>query len=141
MSTWFIFLVKHKETDQGPKLAEQWRTLKKILIFIMAGLLGAGCYAPRVNKYETAAYQLASPENKLRIEHGEISAGMSIEECKASRPEYYFTNKFTSINGAYELWEVKRGQGKDLYLQVVNGKIEKVSESEMKDRTKPIKLR
>ena len=72
------------------------------------------------------AYKSASPENKLKIEQGKIDVGMSIEECKASCPECQFLKKFTNTKGDYELWEVT-GSGKDLYLQVQNGRIEKVS--------------
>jgi hypothetical protein len=54
--------------------------------------------------------------------------GMSIEECKASCPECQFIRKFTNTKGDYELWEVT-GPEKHLYLQVQDGRIEKVSVS------------
>jgi hypothetical protein len=88
-------------------------------------ILAPGCPSPKVTRYETAAYQSASPENKLKIEQGKIDVGMSIEECKASCPECQFLKKFTSKKD-YEVWEAT-GPGKDLYLHVQNGRIEKVS--------------
>ncbi len=85
-----------------------------------------GCSSPKVAKYETIAYRSASPENRLKIEQGEIAAGMSIEECKAACPECRFVKKFESTRGDFDLWEVT-GPDKDLYLHVQKGRIEKVS--------------
>jgi hypothetical protein len=79
-----------------------------------------------VTRYETIAYKSASPENKTKIEQEKIDVGMSIEECEASCPECQFVRKFTNTKGDYELWEVT-GPGKNLYLHVQNGRIEKVS--------------
>lgn len=90
------------------------------------GILAIGCPSQKVTKYETLAYKSASPENRLKIEQGKIDVGMSIEECKASCSECQFLRKFTNTKGDYELWEVT-GPGKGLYLQVQNGRIEKVS--------------
>jgi len=104
------------------------RNLGKALALMMIGILAVGCYSSRVNRFETAAYQSASPENKLRIEQGKIEAGMSVEEGKVSRPDCQFINKFTSSDGSYELWEVRDSQEKGLYLlHVENGRIAKVS--------------
>jgi hypothetical protein len=104
--------------------------MEKILPLIIIGIfLAAGCSSPRVNKDETIAYKSASPENRLKIEQGTIGVGMSIEECKASCPQCQFSKKFASTDGSYELWKVSGGPPKELYLHVVNGKIEKVSES------------
>jgi hypothetical protein len=100
---------------------------RKIILFIVIWGLAIGCSSsPKVTKYETMAYQSASPENRLRIEQGEIAVGMSIEECKASCSKCQFFKKFTSTKGDYELWEVT-GPGQNLYLHVQNGRIEKVS--------------
>ena len=90
------------------------------------GILAIGCSSQKVTRYETMAYKSASPENRLKIEQEKINVGMSIEECKASCPECQFRRKFTNTKGDYELWEVI-GAGKDLYLHVQNGRIEKVS--------------
>jgi hypothetical protein len=90
------------------------------------GILAIGCPSQKVTRYETMAYKSASPENKLKIEQGKIDVGMSIEECKASCPECKFLAKFTNTKGDYELWEVTE-PGKDLYLHVQNGRIEKIS--------------
>jgi hypothetical protein len=98
----------------------------KIILLLAIGILVIGCPSPKVTRYETMAYKSASPENKLKIEQEKIDVGMSIEECKASCPECQFLRKFTNMKGDYELWEVT-GQGKDLYLHVQNGRIEKVS--------------
>ena len=89
-------------------------------------LMTIGCSSQKVTGYETTAYKSASPENRVKIEQGKIDVGMSIEEWKASCPECQFLRKFTNTKGDYELWEVT-GPGKDLYLQVQNGRIEKVS--------------
>jgi len=89
------------------------------------GILAFGCPSPKVTKYETMAYKSASPENRLKIEQGKIDVGMSIEECKVSCPGCQFLRKFTNMK-EYELWEVI-GSGKDLYLHVQNGRIEKVA--------------
>jgi hypothetical protein len=98
----------------------------KIILLLTIGILVIGCPSPKVTRYETMAYKSASPENKLKIEQEKIDVGMSIEECKTSCPECQFLRKFTNTKGDYELWEVT-GQGKDLYLHVQNGRIEKVS--------------
>jgi hypothetical protein len=99
---------------------------RKFVVFMAIGILAIGCPSPKVTRYETMAYKSASPENKLKIERGKIDVGMSIEECKASCPECQFLRKFTNTKGDYELWQVT-GQGKNLYLHVQNGRIEKVS--------------
>jgi len=99
---------------------------RKFILLMTIGILAIGCSAQKVTRYETMAYQSASPENKLKIEQGKIDAGMSIEECKASCLECQFLRKFTNTKGDYQLWEVT-GPGKDLYLHVQNGRIEKVS--------------
>ncbi len=99
---------------------------RKFVLLMTIGILAVGCSSQKVTRYETMAYKSASPENRLKIEQGKIDVGMSIEECKASCPECQFLRKFTNTKGDYELWEVT-GQGKDLYLQVQNGRIEKVS--------------
>jgi hypothetical protein len=98
---------------------------RKLTLLIAIGILAFGCPSPKVTRYETMAYQSASAENRLKIEQGKIDVGMSIEECKASCPECQFLRKFTNMK-EYELWEVI-GPGKDLYLHVQNGRIEKVS--------------
>jgi hypothetical protein len=99
---------------------------RKLSLLILIGILTIECSSsPKVSRFETMAYQSASPENKLKIEQGEIGVGMSIEECKISCPKCQFIRKFTSQRG-FELWEVT-GQEKDLYLHVQNGRIEKVS--------------
>jgi hypothetical protein len=104
--------------------------MEKILpLIIMSTFLAIGCSSPKVNTYETRTYKSVSPENKVKIEQGIIGVGMSIEECKASCPKCQFFRKFASTNGSYELWEVNGGPKKELYLHVVNGRIEKVSES------------
>jgi len=104
--------------------------MEKILPLIIIGtFLATGCSSPRVNTYETRTYKSVSPENKLKIEQGIIGVGMSIEECKASCPKCQFFKKFASTNGSYELWKVDGAPQKELYLHVVNGRIEKVSES------------
>ena len=104
--------------------------MEKILPLIIIGtFLATGCSSPKVNIYETRTYKSVSPENKLKIEQGIIGVGMSIEECKASCPKCQFFKKFASTNGSYELWKVDGGPQKELYLHVVNGGIEKVSES------------
>jgi hypothetical protein len=101
---------------------------RKLILFMAIWGLAIGCsFSPKVTRYETMAYKSASPENRLRIERGEIAVGMSIEECKASCPKCQFIRKFTSTKGDYELWEVT-GPGKNLYLYVQDGRIEKVSE-------------
>jgi len=113
--------------------------MKKILLFIMAGVfLATACSSPKVNTHETMNNQLV-PENKQKIEK---SVGMSIEECKASCSECKFAKKFASTDGSYELWKVNTqilrdpknpaGLKIELYLHVVNGKIEKVVESGIK---------
>jgi len=104
--------------------------MEKILpLIIISTFLASGCSSPKVNTYEARTYKSVSPENKLNIEQGIIGVGMSIEECKASCPECQFFKKFASTDGSYELWKVSGGPKKELYLQVVNGRIEKVSES------------
>lgn len=99
---------------------------RRLILLMTIGILAIGCSSPKVTRYETMAYKSASPENRLKIEQGQIDVGMSIEECKTSCPECQFLRKFTNTRGDYEVWEVT-GQGKDLYLQVQNGRIEKVS--------------
>jgi hypothetical protein len=89
-------------------------------------ILAIGCSSQKVTRYETMAYKSASPENKLKIEQGKIDVGMSIKECKASCPDCKFLRKFSNTKGDYQLWEAT-GPGKDLYLHVQNGRIEKVS--------------
>ena len=118
--------------------------MKKILPFIVAGVfLATACSSPKVNTHETVNSQ-SVPENKQKIEK---SAGMSIEECKASCFECKFVRKFASTDGSYELWKVNTqilrdpknpaGPKIEIYLHVVNGKIEKVVESGTK-RTYPL---
>jgi len=97
----------------------------KFILLLAIGILVIGC-PHKMTKYETVAYKSASPENKLKIEQGKIEVGMSIEECKVSCSQCQFLMKFSNTKGDYELWEVT-GQGKDLYLHVQNGRIEKVS--------------
>jgi len=100
----------------------------RVLALIIIGiLLAAGCASTKVNRFETVAYKQASPENKLKMEQGVIDVGMSIEECRVSCPECQFIKKFTTSSDSYELWETKGDQGRDFYLHVVNGRIEKVS--------------
>ena len=99
---------------------------RKFILLMTTVILAIGCSSQKVTRYETMAYKSASPENKLKIEQGTIDVGMSIEECKASCPECQFIGKFTSVKGDYELWTVT-GPGKNLYLHVQNGRIEKVS--------------
>ncbi len=104
--------------------------MEKILPLIITGVfLAAGCSSPKVNKHETIAYELASPENRLKIEQGTIGVGMSIEECKASCPKCQFVKKFGSTDGSYELWKANDRPKRELYLHVVNGRIEKIAES------------
>lgn len=98
----------------------------KFILLMTIGILAIGCPSQKVTRYETMAYKSASPENRLKIEQGKIDVGMSIEECRASCPECQFLRKFTDRKGEYELWEVT-GAGKDLYLHVQKGRIEKVS--------------
>jgi hypothetical protein len=98
---------------------------KKLWMVILIGVLAIECSSsPKVSRFETITYKSASPENKLKIEQGEIGIGMSIEECKAACPECQFIRKFASMRG-FELWEVT-GE-KNLYLHVQDGRIEKVS--------------
>jgi len=99
---------------------------RKFILLMTIGILAIGCPSQKVTRYETMAYKSASPENKLKIEQGKMDVGMSIEECNASCPECHFVKKFTDTRGDYELWKVT-GSGKDLYLHVQNGRIEKVS--------------
>ena len=99
---------------------------RKFILLMTIVILAIGCSSQKVTRYETMAYKSASPENKLKIEQGKIDVGMSIKECKASCLECQFLRKFTNTKGDYELWEVT-GPRKDLYLQVQNGRIEKVS--------------
>ena len=99
---------------------------RKFILLMTIGILVIGCPSQKVTRYETMAYKSASSENRLKIEQGKIDVGMSIDECKASCPECQFLKKFTNTKGDYELWEVT-GPGKDLYLHVQNGRIEKVS--------------
>jgi hypothetical protein len=102
----------------------------RILLLIITGTyLVAGCSSPKVNKQETIAYKLASSENRLKMEQGTIAVGMSIEECKASCPKCQFVKKFASTDGTYELWKANDGPKRELYLRVVNGRIEKITES------------
>jgi hypothetical protein len=98
---------------------------RKLALLMVIGTLAFGCPSQKVTRYETMAYKSASPENRLKIEQGKIDVGMSIEECKASCPECQFLRKFTNTKD-YELWKVT-GPGKDLYLHVQDGRIEKVS--------------
>jgi hypothetical protein len=99
---------------------------RKFILLITIGILGIGCPSQKMARYGRMAYKSASPENRLKIEQGKIDVGMSIEECKASCPECKFLRKFTNRKGDYEVWEAI-GPGKDLYLHVQNGRIEKVS--------------
>jgi hypothetical protein len=99
---------------------------RKFLLLMTIGVLAIGCPSQKVTRYETMVYKSASPENKLKIEQGKIDVGMSIKECKASCPECQFLMKFSNTKGDYQLWEVT-GPGKDLYLHVQNGRIEKIS--------------
>lgn len=101
-------------------------TILRYVLLITSGILAIWCSPQKVTRYETMAYKSASPENKLKIEQGKIDMGMSVEECKASCPECQFLRKFTNTKGDYELWEVT-GPGKNLYLHVQNGWVEKVS--------------
>ena len=103
-------------------------TILRYTLVIASGILTVWCSPEKVTRYETTAYKSASPENRLRIEQGGLSAGMSIEECKIACPKCQFTRKFVSTNNDYELWEVT-GQGKNLHLHVLHGRIEKVSEN------------
>ena len=100
-----------------------WLIVITILVF--------GCSSSKPSKYETIAYKSASPEDKLRIEQEKIVVGMSVEACKTACPGCQFVRKFTSTKGDYELWEVT-GQGKDLFLHVEKGKVEKISENKPK---------
>jgi hypothetical protein len=118
--------------------------MMKILISMVAGIfISTGCSSPKLNRYETMAYQVASPENKLKIEQGVIGEDMSIEECKISCPECQFIRKFTSKDGSYELWKVNDGPERNLYLHVVNSRIKKILKSEVQTpqdkRTRPQK--
>ena len=105
---------------------------RKFILLMTIGILAIGCSSQKVTRYETMAYKSASPENRLKIEQGKIDVGMSVEECKASCPECQFLRKFTNTKGDYEVWEVTGPRGnlrvpkKYLYLQVQNGRIEKV---------------
>jgi hypothetical protein len=99
---------------------------RKFILLMTIGILAIGCSSQKVTRYETTAYKSASPENKLKIEQGKIDVGMSIEESKASCPECQFLKKFTNTRGDYEVWVVT-GPGKNLYLRVQSGRIEKVS--------------
>ena len=114
--------------------------MEKILPFIIAGVfLATGCSSPKVNTHETMNNNLVSRENMLKSEK---ITGMSIEECKASCPECLFARKFASTDGNYELWKVNTqiprdmknptGPKREVYLHVVNGRIEKVAESRLK---------
>lgn len=117
---------------------------KVIALTLIGMFLAGGCSSPRVNRFETTAYQLASPENKLKIEQGTIAVGMSIEECRVSCTECQFIKKFSSSSNStnnYELWEVKDSQGRDLYLHVVSGRIEKVSTENQKPPEKKIRAK
>lgn len=105
---------------------------RKIIFLMTIIILSVGCSSQKVTRYDTMAYKSASPQNRLRIERGEIVAGMSIEECKASCPECQFIRKFTSDAKDYELWKVT-GPEKNLYLHVQNGRIKKVSIITSKD--------
>ena len=102
-----------------------WR--ESILLTAVA-ILAFACSSPKPTRYETTAYKSASPENRLRIEEGKIVPGMSLDESKISCPECQFERKFVSAKGDYEVWEVTGG-GRNLYLHVQDGKIEKVSEN------------
>lgn len=103
--------------------------MKKILSSIGILIWVLGCSATKVSKYETNAYRLASPENKQRIDEGKIEKGMSIDECKASHPDYQFVRKFTTSDGRFELWEATdKPNHKAIYLHIENGKVAKVSE-------------
>jgi hypothetical protein len=113
---------------------------RKFILLMTIGILAIGCPSQKVTRYETMAYKSASPENKLKIEQGKIDVGMSIEECNASCPECQFVRKFASKNNDYELWEVT-GQGKNLYLHVQHGRIEKVSENTPKPTPKERRLK
>ena len=109
-----------------PALMQRWSVYRKLILLMITGILAFGCSSPKVARYETMAYKSASPENRLKIEQGKIDVGMSIEECKVSCPECQFLRKFTDTKGDYELWEVT-GPGKDLFLHVQSGRIEKIS--------------
>ena len=116
--------------------------MHKIFIFIVAVSISvSACPSAKVNRHDTVAYKLASPENKVKIEQGIIGEGMSIQECKSSCPECQFIKKFTSNDGNYELWKVKNAPERELYLHVTNGRVNKVSKSESQTphnkRTKP----
>ena len=116
--------------------------MRRVLVLIIAGiLLAAGCASTKVNRFETVAYKQASPENKLKMEQGVIDVGMSIEECRVSCPECQFVKKFATSSDGYELWETKGDQGRNLYLHVVNGRIEKVSNQIQKPTEKKPKPR
>jgi hypothetical protein len=104
---------------------DSWR---EIILLTAVALSAFACSSPKLTRYETTAYQSASPENRLGIEQGKIVPGMSMEESKVSCPECQFERKFVSTKGDYEVWEVTGG-GRNLYLHVQNGKIEKVSEN------------
>jgi hypothetical protein len=101
---------------------------REIILLTAAAILAFACSSPKPTRYETTAYKSASAENRLRIEEGKIVPGMSLEESKVSCPECQFERKFVSTKGDYEVWEVT-GEGKNLILHVLNGKIEKVSEN------------
>ena len=106
--------------------------MHKVFILIVAVSISAsGCPSAKVNRHDTVAYKLASAENKVKIEQGIIDEGMSIQECKSSCPECQFIKKFTSNDGNYELWKVKNAPERDLYLHVTNGRVNKVSKSEV----------
>jgi hypothetical protein len=96
------------------------------LIWIWIWLFTACVSEP--NKCGTAGYELASPEDKERAEQCKMELHMSLDECKASCPGY----QFIKINGGsdrnYEVWEAKYGKEKDLFLYVVDGKIQMTSE-------------
>ena len=102
--------------------------MAKILLLIWIWLWLFTSYIPEPNKYEATAYKLASSENKQGIEQCKIELGMSIDECKASCPDYQFVKINDLPNGNYELWEAKSGEEKDLFLYVLDGKVEMISE-------------
>ena len=114
---------------------------KVIPLMVIGMFLAVGCASPKGNRFETTAYQSASPENKLKMEQGTIGVGMSIEECRVSCPECQFIKKFaSSTNNNYELWELKDNrEGRDWYLHVVNGRIEKLSTEAQKPPERKIK--
>ncbi len=115
----------------------------KVVTLVVIGMfLASGCASPKMNRFETTAYQSASPENKVKIEQGTIGVGMSIEECRLSCPECQFVRKFISSANNYELWELKDSrEGRDLYLHLVNGRIEKVSTEVQKPPEKGHKVK